>query len=118
MTLKYTLTIEGSAEEIEEAKLNSYGIQSKPSGSGCYNYVLSYIITEYKIVTPTYRIKTLVELVREFGEAVTIQRTICGTAVCIGELRIALDWLGKPTYNLDTPKGLEWDKVFMKEVFE
>jgi hypothetical protein len=122
--LKYTLIIEGSKEEIEEA-------------SGSHDYILGFERSDrtdwrphplaraywvglssvsYKVKEPSYRIKTLEELVAEFPGELEIQSWLDGPVIVHKSNELVgcqCSLLGQAIHR--AKDGSEFDRIFVKE---
>ena len=109
--MKYRLIIEGTKEEIEKAKTYEFDCFADIPGFGD-NPIPTEV--EFKIVEPKYRIKTLVELVMEYGEEVKVGGTHVGY-VEIRQCTVAgIDLGGDPTCHMLRPA--HWKQIFLKEI--
>jgi hypothetical protein len=121
--LKYKLIITGTAEEIGKARNRAYQINEYSDFPLCIqNLEMCTDLTSIEVAfitrEPKYRVKTLVELVQEFGEKVGV-----GYDAGDGQPEILIDghgmlvgYLGHP---FTPPLGEEhecWKKIFLKEI--
>jgi hypothetical protein len=118
--MKYELIISGTKDEIEKAK------EETESWHVAKNYFrrLTYpnhfhevlvVATEFRIVEPRYRVKTLVELVQEYGDGVEIKSNSECAFLNVQHCTIATYDLGRDgSYFNNTPDC--WKAIFLKEV--
>jgi len=139
--LKYTLRIEGTAEEIEMAKGMPVFISHNKTEWGSNAFLplntalpleVEYITREPKIASSQcehcgqqlpkevlrYRVKTLVELVQEFGEEVEIVSDLESDEreLLIRTYEVPVRYLGKPWTILLSDSHQEWKKIFLKQI--
>lgn len=112
--MKYKLTIEGTKEEIEKTKQVFHSV-------GCYDAKSTICQrwdrvpeVEFKIVEPRYRVKTLVELVQEFGEGVEIKSNSVCAFLDIQHCTLSICDLGKDGSCFNNKPDC-WKAIFLKE---
>ncbi len=96
--MKYKLIIEGIKAEIEEAKKQH---------ADYLDYRILGRNVEFKVVESKYRVKTLVELVTEYGEEVMV----AGGYIYINGWGCSADVLGKFYSNKEAKST--WGEVFL-----
>ena len=110
--LKFVLTIEGSAAEIEEAKkIEAYTI--------VWNMFQSPVAsTEFKIRPTMFVTKTLSELAAEFGGNLSLNLVNNGVVVKTsdGDVMAFFRELGIPFGYIEFIPNDLWKRVFVKEV--
>ena len=110
--MKYELIISGTKAEIEKAKICVEGWHVAWHHFSRLTYENHYhesqrLIPEFRIVEPKYRVKTLVELVTEYGEEVMV----AGGYIYINGWGCSADVLGKFYSNKEAKST--WGEVFL-----
>lgn len=119
--MKYILTIEGTKDEIEkhEAATTDYAVgfnweRVVVQDPFSRHVMKTEIEVQFKIVEPKYRVKTLKELVDEFGDAVKLWADGIG----VDPYYTFQKDLGKEATNIDLNMGDKWKKIFLTGVKE
>lgn len=116
--MKFTLICERSKEERDsDMRLNAVRLYYNIAGYGPCS--TTEIQVEYAIEPTTYRYKTLVELVTEYGEDVKIEHTGLAVVVSVHACNLNALLLGAKCDCLPPPeydgKWAQWDSTFVKE---
>jgi hypothetical protein len=117
MTLHYTLTISGPAAELDTVRTYSFD---------CFEVIPEFgdnpftPTVEFKVVEPNYRVKTLAELVLEYGEIVIVGTEYGEASVRIGQHSVPAQYLGDTTYPWSRviPSDAAGHSIFLKEIIE
>jgi hypothetical protein len=114
--MKYILIVQGTKEEIETAKTYGFDCFEDISGFGDNPFTPE---VRFEIVEPKYRIKTLGELAKEFGEELSL--STCGQDIVVqNRYHTALSHLGLLYTGLIEYKyktvSANWKQTFLKEV--
>ncbi len=121
--MKFKLTVEGTEEEIEEAKRYERWILGyndpearvyKPyRGLSDYSDYIAEVT--YQVREKQYRVKTLKELVLEFGEdiLITYENCVAQVSIKINGHTCLVKMLGKPYAKVN--EDVEWYETFLKE---
>jgi hypothetical protein len=115
--LKYKLSFEGSAKEIEEIKKCGWQITAfTPSGAGFP--IFNEEDVEYKIRPTMFVTKTLSELAAEFGANISLNLVNDGVVVKTsnGDVMAYFRELGIPFGDIEFIPNDLWKRVFVKEV--
>jgi len=114
--LKYTLKIEGTAEEIdiEKQRYRVRLVRRDLEGLFSSDQIVRPDSIDYTVRKPAYRVKTLVELVEEFGDEVVVEGDIhCTAAIGIRGVYVGSHDLGQVVdYKFSDVKK----RIFLKGV--
>jgi hypothetical protein len=120
--LKYNLVVTGDKNSIDiiEQRLNTHGVTVRQANLDFIHHICPQDIT-FITVTPEYRIRTLGELAKRFGDRLTLKFGPLGEMdIGIHEYQCALQDLGKSfAGELADVKyrnvSLSWREIFLKE---